>query len=100
MKHYSERKRGSEAFIERCYNMISTIDTLSTYGRLKFQYMAALVRIESLYSGLPKTEKDSLLSKNVWCKFIEKRFDLPDNDCKKLMILHIRELTKLLKTGE
>lgn len=57
MKHYSERKRGSEAFIERCYNMISTIDTRSTYGRLKFQYMAAMVRIESLYSGLLKLRK-------------------------------------------
>ncbi len=100
MKHYSERKRGSEAFIERCYNMISTIDTRSTYGRLKFQYMAAIVRIESLYSGLPKSEKDLLKSKNVWCKFVEKRLDLPDNDCKKLMILHIRKLANILKTGE
>lgn len=80
--------------------MISTIDTRSTYGRLKFQYMSAIVRIDSLYGGLPKSEKDLLKSKNVWCKFVEKRLDLQDNDCKKLMILHIRELANLLKTGE
>lgn len=43
-------------FIEKCMNQFSAIDTRSTYGRICFQFVSAVTRIESEFSRMSKRE--------------------------------------------
>lgn len=84
-------------FIEKFMNQFSAIDTRATYGRICFQFVSAVTRIESEFSRMSKREAIEIEKTKQWKSYIDMRFSLPYNKGKSEILSHIRLLTEKMK---